>query len=113
MEALMSKYAAGTSSARDAGRSLGLPTFSIRNIFHGVLNQYPYKLEAYHRLLPSNIVEREAFARWALSKIDKKILLASLTSYGQMKLVFRSMAMLIRITVADGVHKFLCHRTPL
>ncbi|GFU34113.1 DUF4817 domain-containing protein [Nephila pilipes] len=44
METLESDSAAGTSSAREAGRRLGLPPSSIRNILHGVLNQYPYKL---------------------------------------------------------------------
>ncbi|GFS89165.1 chymotrypsin-like elastase family member 2A [Nephila pilipes] len=43
METLTSESAAGTSSAREAGRRLGLPPSLIRNILHGVLNQYPYK----------------------------------------------------------------------
>ncbi|GFS69054.1 hypothetical protein NPIL_693841, partial [Nephila pilipes] len=61
METLASESAAGTSSAREAGRRLGLPPSSIRNILHEVLNQYPYKLQSCHELLPSDIVEREAF----------------------------------------------------
>lgn len=53
------------------GRRLGLPPSFIRNILHGVLNQYPYKLQSCHQLLPSDTVEREAFARWAFSKIEQ------------------------------------------
>ncbi|GFU42612.1 hypothetical protein NPIL_493361 [Nephila pilipes] len=44
METFASKSTAGTRNAREAGRRLGLPLSSIRNILHGVLNQYPYKL---------------------------------------------------------------------
>lgn len=69
MEILASGSAAGTSSAQEAGRRLALPPSSIRNILHAVLNQYPYKLQSWHKLLPSDTVEREAFVRWALSKI--------------------------------------------
>ncbi|GFS91639.1 uncharacterized protein NPIL_102631 [Nephila pilipes] len=50
---------------------LGLRPSSIRNLLNGVLNQYPYKLQSCHELLPSDIAEREAFARWALSKIEQ------------------------------------------
>ena len=72
METLASESAAGTSSAREASRRLGLPPSSVRNILHGVFNQYPYKLQSCHELLPSDTVEREAFARcWALSKIEQ------------------------------------------
>ncbi|GFT40517.1 uncharacterized protein NPIL_238501 [Nephila pilipes] len=51
-ETLESESAAGTSCARKAGKLLGLPPPSIRNILHGVLNQYPYKLQSRHELLP-------------------------------------------------------------
>ncbi|GFT45533.1 DUF4817 domain-containing protein [Nephila pilipes] len=50
---LASESSAGTSSAREAGTRLGLPPSLIRNILHGVLNQYPYKLQSCHKLLPS------------------------------------------------------------
>ncbi|GFS45598.1 hypothetical protein NPIL_555691 [Nephila pilipes] len=63
MKAIASESAAGTSSAREAGRGLSLPPSLMRNIFHGVLNQYPYKLLSYHELLPSDTMEREAFVR--------------------------------------------------
>ena len=62
MKTLVSESAAGTSSAREAGRRFGLPPSSVRNILHGVLNQYPYKLQFCYELLPSDTVEREAFA---------------------------------------------------
>ena len=72
METLASESAAGTSSAREAGRRLCLSPSSVQNILHGVLNQYPYKLQSCHELLPSDTVEREAFGRcWALSKIEQ------------------------------------------
>ncbi|GFS42029.1 hypothetical protein NPIL_380901 [Nephila pilipes] len=63
METLLSASDTGTSSAREAGRRLDLPPSSMRNILHGVLNQYPYKLQSCHELLQSDTVEREAFAR--------------------------------------------------
>ena len=62
MKTLGLESAAGTSSERETGRRLGLPPFSVRNILHGVLNQYPYKLQSCYELLPSDTVEREAFA---------------------------------------------------
>ncbi|GFW02208.1 uncharacterized protein TNCV_4989211 [Trichonephila clavipes] len=61
METLASKSAARTSSAREAGRCLGLPLSSICNILHGILNQYPYKLQSFHELLPLHTVQREVF----------------------------------------------------
>ncbi|GFS42072.1 uncharacterized protein NPIL_381071 [Nephila pilipes] len=71
METLASESDAGTSSAREAGRRLGLPPSSMLNILHRVLNQYPYKLKSCHELLQSDTVEREAFSRWALSKTEQ------------------------------------------
>ncbi|GFS74673.1 uncharacterized protein NPIL_25741 [Nephila pilipes] len=71
METKAPESAAKTSSAQEADRSLSLRPSSIRSILHGVLNQYPYNLQSCHELLPSNIVEKEAFARWALSKIEQ------------------------------------------
>ncbi|GFS76054.1 uncharacterized protein NPIL_537431 [Nephila pilipes] len=70
-ETLASESAAGTRIAREAGKRLALPSSSIRNILHGVFNQYPYKVQSWHGLLPSDTVEREAFVRWALSKIEQ------------------------------------------
>ncbi|GFY74634.1 DUF4817 domain-containing protein [Trichonephila inaurata madagascariensis] len=58
METLASESAAGISSIREPGRHLSLPPFSIRNILHGVLNQYPYKLQSCHelyRLIPKRV----------------------------------------------------------
>ncbi|GFV37055.1 hypothetical protein TNCV_2382021 [Trichonephila clavipes] len=56
METLTSESTAETSSERDASRRLNLPSSSKRNIFHGVLNQYPYKLQSSHELLPSDTI---------------------------------------------------------
>ncbi|GFY54271.1 uncharacterized protein TNIN_79951 [Trichonephila inaurata madagascariensis] len=63
METLASEYATGIISTREAGRRLGLPSSSIRNILHGVLNRYPYNLQSCHELLPSDTIHREASAR--------------------------------------------------
>ncbi|GFY62081.1 uncharacterized protein TNIN_170061 [Trichonephila inaurata madagascariensis] len=71
METLASESAAETSSAREASRRLGLPPSSKHNILHGVLNQYPYKLQSCHEFLLSDTIEREAFVRWALSKFKQ------------------------------------------
>ncbi|GFX01817.1 hypothetical protein TNCV_1022201 [Trichonephila clavipes] len=43
MKTLVSETAAGISSTLEAGRRLGSLPSSIRNILHGILNQYPYK----------------------------------------------------------------------
>ncbi|GFU58717.1 hypothetical protein NPIL_286741 [Nephila pilipes] len=40
-----------TNNAREAGKRLGLPPSSVHNILHGVLNQYPYKLQSDRRIL--------------------------------------------------------------
>ncbi|GFU70521.1 hypothetical protein TNCV_2511771 [Trichonephila clavipes] len=45
-------------SARETYRGLGLPPSSIRNIHHGVLNQYSHKLQFCPELLPSDTVEK-------------------------------------------------------
>ncbi|GFU14668.1 hypothetical protein NPIL_406251 [Nephila pilipes] len=57
IETLASESAARTSSAREAGRRLGLPPSSIRNIRHRVLNQYPYNLQSCRELLLSDTEE--------------------------------------------------------
>ena len=46
METLASVSAAGTNNAQEAGRRLGSPPSSVRNILYGVLNQNPYKLQS-------------------------------------------------------------------
>jgi hypothetical protein len=62
-EALASELAAGTSGAREAARLLGLPPSSVRNIFHGIPDLYPYRLQSCHELLAADAVQREAFAK--------------------------------------------------
>ncbi|GFX06179.1 DUF4817 domain-containing protein [Trichonephila clavipes] len=71
MEAIASEAASGTSSARKAARRLGLPPSSIRNIFRRILQLYPYKLLSCHELLPADTAQREAFAKWAFSKMEQ------------------------------------------
>ncbi|GFT74444.1 integrase catalytic domain-containing protein [Trichonephila clavipes] len=53
MEAIASEAAAGTNSAREAARRLGLPPSSVRNILRRILQLYPYKLQSCHELLPA------------------------------------------------------------
>ncbi|GFS83190.1 DUF4817 domain-containing protein [Trichonephila clavipes] len=71
MEAIAFKAASGTSSAREAARRLGLPPSSVRNILHRILRLYPYKLQSCHELLPADTAQREAFAKWAFSKMEQ------------------------------------------
>ncbi|GFX56537.1 DUF4817 domain-containing protein [Trichonephila clavipes] len=69
MEAIASEAASGTSSAREAARLLGLPPSSVCNILRRILQLYPYKLQSCHELLPADSAQREAFEKWAFSKI--------------------------------------------
>ncbi|GFS92214.1 uncharacterized protein TNCV_1113371 [Trichonephila clavipes] len=71
MEAIASEAASGTSSAREAARRLGLPPSSVRNILRRILQLYPYKLQSCHKLLPADTAQREAFAKWAFSKMEQ------------------------------------------
>ncbi|GFT84981.1 DUF4817 domain-containing protein [Trichonephila clavipes] len=71
MEAIAPEAASGTSSAREAARRLGLPPSSVRNIFRRILQLYPYKLQSCHELLPADTAQREAFAKWAFSKMEQ------------------------------------------
>ncbi|GFT68477.1 uncharacterized protein TNCV_4307603 [Trichonephila clavipes] len=71
MEAIASEAASGTSSAREAARRLGLPLSSVRNILRRILQLYPYKLQSCHELLPAEFAQREAFAKWAFSKMEQ------------------------------------------
>jgi hypothetical protein len=71
IETLATDSTAGTSSAREAARRLGLSPSSVRNILHGILDLYPYRLQSCHEILPTDTVLREEFARWAFSKIER------------------------------------------
>ncbi|GFW45894.1 uncharacterized protein TNCV_4496131 [Trichonephila clavipes] len=71
MEAIASKAASGTSSAREAARRFGLPPSSVRNILRRILQLYPYKLQSCYELLPADTAQREAFAKWAFSKREQ------------------------------------------
>ncbi|GFW91084.1 DUF4817 domain-containing protein [Trichonephila clavipes] len=71
MEAIASEANSGTSSARKAARLLDLPTSSVRNILCRILQLYPYKLKSCHELLPADTAQREAFAKWAFSKMEQ------------------------------------------
>ncbi|GFV85846.1 DUF4817 domain-containing protein [Trichonephila clavipes] len=73
MEAIASEAASGTNSAREAARRLGLPPSSVRNILRRILQLYPYKLQSCHELLPADTAQREAFAKWAFSKMEQDI----------------------------------------
>ncbi|GFY27536.1 uncharacterized protein TNCV_2071541 [Trichonephila clavipes] len=71
MEAIASEAASGTSSAREAARRLGLPPSSVSNILCRILQLYPYKLQSCHELLPADTAQREAFVKWAFSKMEQ------------------------------------------
>ncbi|GFX37186.1 uncharacterized protein TNCV_199371 [Trichonephila clavipes] len=71
MEAIASEAASGTSSARETARRLGLPPSFVRNILRQILQLYPYKLQSCHELLPADTAQREAFAKWAFSKMEQ------------------------------------------
>ncbi|GFT44642.1 DUF4817 domain-containing protein [Trichonephila clavipes] len=71
MEAIASEAASGTNSAREAARRLGLPPSSVRNILRRNLQLYPYKLQSCHELLPADTAQREAFVKWAFSKMEQ------------------------------------------
>ncbi|GFX51376.1 DUF4817 domain-containing protein [Trichonephila clavipes] len=66
-----SEAASGTSSAREAARRLGLPPSSVHNILRRILQLYPYKLQSCNELLPADTTQREAFAKWAFSKMGQ------------------------------------------
>ncbi|GFS55603.1 uncharacterized protein TNCV_131371 [Trichonephila clavipes] len=71
MKAIASEAASGTSSAREADRRLGLPPSSVHNILRQILQLYPYKLQSCNELLPADTAQREAFAKWAFSKMEQ------------------------------------------
>ncbi|GFT21838.1 DUF4817 domain-containing protein [Trichonephila clavipes] len=71
MEAIAFEAASRTSSAREAARRLGLPPLSVRNIHRRLLQLYPYKLQSCHELLPADTEQKEAFAKWAFSKMEQ------------------------------------------
>ncbi|GFX23774.1 DUF4817 domain-containing protein [Trichonephila clavipes] len=71
MEAIASEAASGTISAREVARRLGLPPSSVRNILRRLLQLNPYKLQSCHELLPADTAQREAFAKWAFSKMEQ------------------------------------------
>ncbi|GFV08800.1 DUF4817 domain-containing protein [Trichonephila clavipes] len=73
MEAIASEAASGTNSALEAARRLGVPPSSVRNILRRILQLYPYKLQSCHELLPADTAQREAFAKWAFSKMEQDI----------------------------------------
>ncbi|GFS74576.1 DUF4817 domain-containing protein [Trichonephila clavipes] len=67
----ITEAASGTSSASEAARHLGLQPSSVRNILGRILQLYPYNLQSYHELLPADTAQREAFAKWAFSKMGQ------------------------------------------
>ncbi|GFX42045.1 uncharacterized protein TNCV_353521 [Trichonephila clavipes] len=71
MKAIASEAASGTSSAHEAASRLGLPPSSVRNILRRLLQLYPYKLQSCHELLPADTAQREAFVKWAFSKVEQ------------------------------------------
>ena len=71
MEGLASELEAEISSAREVARRIGLPPSLVRNILHRILDLYPYRLQSCHESSQADTLQREAFARWAFSKIGE------------------------------------------
>ncbi|GFV44193.1 DUF4817 domain-containing protein [Trichonephila clavipes] len=109
MEAIASEAASGTSSAREAARRLGLPPSSVLNILRRILQLYPYKLQSCHELLPADTAQREAFAKWAFSKMEQDPTWVFNILWTNKKLISRYMVTLTTITVTFGqplIHTF-------
>ncbi|GFW06490.1 DUF4817 domain-containing protein [Trichonephila clavipes] len=102
MEAIASEAASGTNSAREAARRLGLPPSSFRNILRRILQLYPYKLQLCHELLPADTAQRQAFAKWAFSKMEQDPTWVFNILWTDEKLISRFMVTLTTITVAFG-----------
>ncbi|GFX94971.1 hypothetical protein TNCV_3046031 [Trichonephila clavipes] len=64
-----------------------LPPSSVHNILRQILQLYPYKLQSCNELLPADTAQREAFAKWAFSKMEQDPP-GFLTSCGQMRSAF-------------------------
>lgn len=71
MEDMAAETSTGSSSAREAQRRTGIPEPSIRRILHGMLDLYPYKIQALHKLLPADTGARQNFATWALEQMQR------------------------------------------
>ncbi|GFS80463.1 DUF4817 domain-containing protein [Trichonephila clavipes] len=102
MEAIASEAASATSSAREAARRLGLPESSVRNILRRIFQLYPYKLQSCHELLPADTAQREAFAKWAFSKMEQEPTWVFNILWTDEKLLSRFMVTLTTITVTFG-----------
>ncbi|GFX36339.1 DUF4817 domain-containing protein [Trichonephila clavipes] len=87
MEAIAPEAASGTSSAREAGRRLGLPPSSVRNILRRILQLYPYKLQSCHELF-QQIPLRGKHLRSGPSLKWNRIPPGFLTTCGQMRSSF-------------------------
>ncbi|GFW21115.1 uncharacterized protein TNCV_2703531 [Trichonephila clavipes] len=109
MKAIASEAASGTSSARKAARRLGLPSSSVHNILRQILQLYPYKLQSCNELLPADTAQREAFAKWAFSKMEQDPTWVFNILWTDEKHFSRFMVTLTTITVAFGrplIHQF-------
>ena len=70
MKDFTAETSTGSSSARAAEGRLGIPEPSIRSILHGILDLYPYKIQAFHQFLPADIGAKQNFATWALAQME-------------------------------------------
>ncbi|GFW51992.1 uncharacterized protein TNCV_1189221 [Trichonephila clavipes] len=101
MEAIASEATSRTSSAREAARRLGLPPSSVHNI-RRILQLYPYKLQSCNEPLPADTAQREAFAKWAFSKMEQDPTWVFNILWTNEKRFSRFMVTLTTITVAFG-----------
>ena len=54
MEDLATETSTRSNSAYEAGKIMGIPEQPICSLLHRVLNVYPHKIQAFHKLLPAD-----------------------------------------------------------
>ena len=70
MEDLAAEISTGSISARLAERRTRIPEPSIRRILNGILDLYPYKIQALHQLLQADTGGRQNIATWGLTHME-------------------------------------------
>lgn len=70
MENLTAETSTGSSSVRESRRTAILE-LSIRRILHGMVDRYPYKIQALDQLLSADIDARQNISKWALTQMER------------------------------------------
>lgn len=60
----------GSNSAHEPGRITGIPE---RRILHRVQNIYPYNMQVRHQILPADTAERQNFATFTQTAMERDI----------------------------------------